>query len=229
MEFECNVLNSERFNLTQSQQIFLIDAISGHKREEELWKRILECLIPECISDNLFEYLINNHFCIMDLSHMDLKDSFLIKLADYDSEPIYKLAEHYFNHEKYTNNDFVAFYKEYLRNHIEIIDYLLEYQKGSPKISLLSYLYENDKEISNKKTDEIILSCQVKYVRCSQELKRIYEENRDSGIILYEIAKNPYASDDILTNLAEIRGIDYSRKIRIASKETSMIKKMLRR
>lgn len=195
-------------------------------KDEQMWDEILECINPDEVSDDFFEYLLSNEISIMTLCHMKLKDEWLFKLVDYDDEPIYTLAERYYLGNEYTIRDFISFYKKYLMKQPNICLWLLQIEATDDKKKLLQYL-NNYYQSSCDAVRKALLGEYVKNCMDSEEIENIYYQHIHEGVVLVAIAGNLYTPLEILSELTYASGVQFASKIRKCSRETLMIKKLV--
>jgi len=91
--------NSEITGISLSTINRLYHALKNQKKEEDFWKVFLLLLPPELLSDELISDFITRSICLVELSHCDLKDEFLIELMPSYPEAGQTLLYRYYSNE----------------------------------------------------------------------------------------------------------------------------------
>lgn len=204
----------------------LISYINGNEHEEDVWEKLLSCVSAEQIPDEIICYLIQKKYALMSLCHLPLADKWLKQLIAYDDAPMYTLAQRQFLNDQYSFSDFICFYKEFLYENDDIALYLLEMYKNAKKYDLLLFLCSNNQYFNNKeKLQWYIVANQIKTTTDPQMIADKYKEYQKVGVVLLSIVHNYFAPNDILVELASLKGIANAAKIRKISEETLKLKK----
>ena len=106
--------------------------------------------------------------------------------------------------------------------------HLLDIYGNADKRRLLIFLCSKNEDFEHK---EILqwhqVADQVRGLTNSTDIKSIYMEYQNVGIVLTEIASNYFTSEEILLELLSAKGIKYASKIRKNSEETLKLKRIV--
>ena len=221
-----NLSGDDRISLSLQLQTELITRLYKCELEEEVWDSLLSVVSPNALSEDVFNYLIQNNISIITLCHMDLQDDWLIKLSVFDNAPLYTLATRYYTLDKYSLQDFRWLYDHILISNNDIVVHLLDIFGNTSKRSLLISLCSDTKDFEYKEFLEWHrVADQVRDITDGKTISSIYVKYSKAGTVLNEIAKNYNTPEEILMELSSIKGIKDSRKIRNNSLNTlSVIK-----
>lgn len=216
-------------NITLSPQIQheFLNRLAGSKFEEEVWDRLLSVMATDALSEELLGYLIQNQISLCTLCHLPLQDKWLMKLMDFDYAPLYTLAKRYYLSDQYSSLEFLQFYNQYLHNRNDVSFHLLEIYRNADKQKLLLFLCLNDKKFEDRETLQWYQAADlVRGLSDPKEIACIYEEYRNVGVVMAEIARNYFTSDEILLELSSVKGIRNAAEIRKMSKNTLQLKQI---
>ena len=190
--------------------------------DEEVWEEILsDSDIPaEKLTDEIVEYLISNNIAVIQLAHLPLSEKWLIKLSEYDTMPLYRLGVKYYTDEAVSEQKFTDFFKEYLVKCPDMIATLLQHYQSSKKSTLIHLCKKSDIEQLQECGREYALAEYIKKSEDSDEILKVYEENKNNSVILEAIAENRFSGFELLLKLTETKGISGAKKVRISSRET---------
>ena len=107
---------------------------------------------------------------------------------------------------------------------------MLDIYGKADKRGLLIFLCSNNKNFEYKeKLQWYRVADQVRGITNSTDIKSIYKEYRNVGIVLIEIASNYFTPDESLLKLLSVKGILYANKIRKNSEKTLKMKQMVKK
>lgn len=195
--------------------------------EEAAWDNLLPVMDPNELSEDVFNYLVQNRISLLTLCHMQLNDECLMKLTAYDEAPVYTLAERYYLSDKYSESDFLKFYEKYLRDRGDISLHLLDvYGKTAKRGSLIFVCSNNEKFEDREKLQWHRVADQVQGLTNGTDIRSVYKEYQTAGVVLAEIASNCFTPNDILSELLSVKGILHASKIRRNSEKTLKLKRL---
>jgi len=219
---------SEMISLNSRLQNELRKRLEMTPLEEAVWDCLLPIMKPDELSEDVFNYLIQNRISLLTLCHMQLHDEWLMKLMEYDESPVYTLAKRYYLSDKYSLLDFLKFYNQYLHNRDEVSLHLLDIYGKVDKRGLLIFLCSNNENFEDtEKLKWYRIADQVQGITNSTDIQSIYKEYQTVGIILAEIANNYFTPKEILLELSSVKGILYANKIRKSSEKTLKLKQLV--
>lgn len=225
----CEGLNTdETISLSTQLQNELRDRLATNKLEEDVWDSLLSIMSPNELSENVLNYLIENRISLPILCHMQLQDKWLTKLLSFDEAPLYTLAKRYYLLDQYSLLDFLQFYNQYLWNKSDLCLHFLDIYGNVDKRGLLIFLCSKNEEFDHKEMLQWHqIADQIHGLTNSTDIKAIYKEYQNVGIVLTEIASNYFTSEEILLELLSVKGIKYANKIRKNSEETLKLKRIV--
>lgn len=225
----CDELNAdEKISLSIQIQNKLKTALATSSLEEAVWDRLLVMISPNELSEDVFNYLIQNGISVLLLCHMQLQDKWLMKLIEFDEAPLYTLAERYYLSDNYSSLDFLQLYNKYLRKRDDLCLHLLDIYRVADKRGLLIYLCSNNGDFEYKERLQWYRAAdQVRGLTNSADITSIYKEYQKVGIVLTEIALNFFTSDEVLLELLSVKGITNANRIRESSENTLRLKRMV--
>ena len=174
------------------------------------------------LSEEKFNYLLENKIDLIDLAHEDLPDEWLFKLIQYDSAALYTLSRRYFLLDKYSSRDFEYFYSQYLYLNPDISLWLLDlYVDCGKRKQLIDLCIKSDfaHEYLCRFRGHWIAD-NVSNMTNPEEIFKIYNSNSKEGIILLKIAGNIHTSKELLAKLTNTKDVLFAKQIRSKSRET---------
>ena len=205
----------------------LRERLAMNKMEEDVWDSLLSIMSPNALSEDVLNYLIQNRISLTRLCHMQLQDKWLAKLISCDEAPLYTLAKRFYLSDKYSLLDFLQFYNKYLWNKSDVCLHLLDMYENVDKRGLLIFLCSKNEKFEHKEMLQWHqVADQVRGLTNSTDIKSIYNEYQNVGIVLTEIASNYFTSEEILLKLLSVKEIKCANKIRKRSEETLKLKRI---
>lgn len=237
IEYLTQVLNDDQWVYEETGAIMINDGLSLdnkllldiisklHERKERdyFWENLLHYLPQQYLSQNVFDYLLENKIGLITLAHMDLDDKQLKKLVTYAEEALFTLAKRYYSKKEYSPANFAIFLYEY--NNDVLLDQLRSLQPDdSIKEQILYYFYsKNEKQRS--KINKLIESKCLEITNDSFAIERAYK--CAESIYNVALSRNIFTPIDILDSLKNISGIENASIIRRNSRDTLVFKKYL--
>ena len=222
-EDACDVATGDDLHVDDKLLSDIASKLHERKERDLFWENLLDYLPTKSLSQNVFDYLLENKIALIRLAHMDLDDNKLKKLVIYAEEALFTLAKRYYGGKEYSVADFASFLCEYKND--ELL-WQLGYVRpdGREKEKVLFYFYFRDKK-RQPEIDKLIKSRYFEITSDPSTIQSAYESNEP----LYSLAlsKNIFASVDILRALTNISGIKNASYIRRSSRETLLLKKYL--
>lgn len=198
------------------------------KNEGNLEEQLSSVPIVE-FTDEILEYLISNEIALMQLAHMDLPEKWLIRLIEYDSMPVYRLAYKYYVDKRKSSEDFVRFCSQYLVKCPEIASILLD-EKGEKlkKSELIKLCIESDNSYLQELGKSYALAEHVESLHDTIEISKLYKQNINNSIVLKAVAGNGFTSLNTLLELEKIQKLNGAKLIRMIARENLQRRNLLR-
>lgn len=211
----CHALNrEEKVYINSGLQEELCTRLSGHEYEEEAWNELLAILLPNELSENVFNYLFRSKISLIMLCHMPLRSELLKQLIRFDDAPLFLLAQRYYTNET-SAEDFTSFYYQYLHDRDDVSLYLLDICGRTDKRALLIRLcHEKATFLDQEKLNWHQVADSVREMTNSQEIVELYRKYQNIGIVLVEISANCSTPSELLSELSVVKGIPHAREIR---------------
>ncbi len=188
---------------------------------EETWDEIASEIPEEMLTDEVLEYLVSNELGVISLAHRKLPEKWLIKLSRFDTMPMYTLAYKYYLNDEISEKEFVDFFERYLGRYPDIVSLLLRIYEQSSKRTILIELCKKSENICLQEYGrDYGLAENVKKLKSSAELSKIYEANRNNPVVLKAIAGNRFTDPAVLEELTRIQKINGAKSIRAAARES---------
>lgn len=216
----------EKDSVPKETLIKLIQCWKNNIKYGEHIEYLIDFIEKNSFSNEVVQLMINNNIGIEKLAHSHLSRDVMFKLAKVNNDAKMILARDLYQDNNLNEEKFVRFCKEYYTD--EIYEYLLVMENGSVvKDEIADYiaLKSSSNESVKKLASTRIKARSLRY-EYKEEILREYIE-KEEYIYDLEIAKNIFASTDILNCLLQVNGLKYSKNIRNLARETLKKKKLL--
>lgn len=206
-------LEIEKENLDKETLKKMIDCWKENIEYDIYFGQLLDYINIQSFSMDIIEYMIDKNVGIEKVSHMQLNDNIMMKLVSINEDANMLLARKFYTNDNYTEEDFIKFFYDNYSD--KVYEYLCILNgKSFYKEEIIDYIAKN------KSHNQLILKIAQERAK-ARELR--YEVNNDiliryvdkkNYIYNLQIAENIFASEQILEELKNLKGMKYCKEIK---------------